>query len=227
VSETAAWRLKQNPYLGIEGRSGLNPSRGRFQIVAVSVVVPHRLAIAAPVRHIIRFRDDHEDSRSRGGFAGDRRCCRPSTTFDARPRASDWGLKIGVLPSGPFDAITDLAGVEVEHTTIIRGPDVRTGVTAILPHPGNLFHEKVPGAVFVGNAFGKLAGSTQVDELGEIETPVRPVARTLVRRTISIRVRNALVRLEVRRVSLSLLTLFNLLWIGVARHLRVAYNCEK
>ncbi|HYW40228.1 MAG TPA: P1 family peptidase [Terriglobales bacterium] len=90
----------------------------------------------------------------------------------ARPRASDLGLKVGVLPTGVLDAITDVAGVEVGHTTIIRGDDVRTGVTAILPHPGNLLREKVPGAVFVGNAFGKLAGSTQVNELGEIETPI-------------------------------------------------------
>jgi D-aminopeptidase len=90
----------------------------------------------------------------------------------ARPRASDLGLKVGVLPTGPLDAITDVAGVEVGQTTIIRGDDIRTGVTAILPHPGNLFREKVPGAVFVGNAFGKLAGSTQVEELGEIETPI-------------------------------------------------------
>ena len=95
-----------------------------------------------------------------------------NTTIDARPRARDLGLKVGVLPTGVLDAITDVAGVEVGHTTIIRGGDVRTGVTAILPHPGNLFREKVPGAVFVGNAFGKLAGSTQVNELGEIETPI-------------------------------------------------------
>src|SRR4029077_11881132 len=94
------------------------------------------------------------------------------TTPVARPRASDLGLKVGILPRGPLNAITDVAGVEVGHTTIIRGEDVRTGVTAILPHPGNLFREKVPGAVFVGNAFGKLAGSTQVNELGEIETPI-------------------------------------------------------
>jgi D-aminopeptidase len=93
-------------------------------------------------------------------------------TAEARPRASDLGLKIGILPAAPLDAITDVAGVEVGHTTIIRGGDVRTGVTAILPHPGNLFREKVPGAVFVGNAFGKLVGSTQVNELGEIETPI-------------------------------------------------------
>jgi len=93
-------------------------------------------------------------------------------TPNARPRASDLGLKVGVLPTGPLDAITDVAGVEVGHTTIIRGEDIRTGVTATLPHSGNLFREKVPGAVFVGNAFGKLVGSTQVEELGEIETPI-------------------------------------------------------
>jgi D-aminopeptidase len=89
-----------------------------------------------------------------------------------RPRASELGLQVGILPSGPLNAITDIAGVAVGHATVIRGNDVRTGVTAILPHPGNLFREKVPGAVFVGNAFGKLLGSTQVEELGEIETPI-------------------------------------------------------
>src|ERR1041384_2713677 len=94
---------------------------------------------------------------------------KPSET---RPRASDLGLKIGVLPAGPLDAITDVAGVEVGHTTINRGDEIHTGVTAVLPHSGNLYREKVPGAVFVGNAFGKLAGSTQVNELGEIETPI-------------------------------------------------------
>jgi D-aminopeptidase len=95
-----------------------------------------------------------------------------NTTSNARPRARDLGLKVGVLPTGALNAISDVAGVEVGQTTIIRGSDVRTGVTAILPHSGNLFREKIPGAVFVGNAFGKLAGSTQVNELGEIETPI-------------------------------------------------------
>jgi D-aminopeptidase len=90
----------------------------------------------------------------------------------ARPRARDIGLKVGVLPTGPLNAITDVEGVRVGHTTLIRRDDIRTGVTAILPHGGNLFQEKVPGAVFTGNAFGKLAGSTQVNELGEIETPI-------------------------------------------------------
>jgi len=89
-----------------------------------------------------------------------------------RPRAREAGVKVGVLPPGPLNAITDVNGVLVGHTTLIRGDNVRTGVTAILPHGGNLFREKVPGAVFVGNGFGKLAGSTQVNELGEIETPI-------------------------------------------------------
>src|ERR1041385_5536144 len=88
-----------------------------------------------------------------------------------RPRAREAGVVVGVLPTGPLNAITDVAGVAIGHTTIVKGDNIRTGVTAILPHGGNLFREKVPGAVFIGNAFGKLAGSTQVNELGEIETP--------------------------------------------------------
>ena len=91
---------------------------------------------------------------------------------DARPRARDLGIAPGVFPPGPLDAITDVAGVRVGHATIIEGDAVRTGVTAIVPHAGNLFQDKVAGAVYVGNAFGKLAGSTQVDELGTIETPI-------------------------------------------------------
>ena len=89
-----------------------------------------------------------------------------------RPRVREAGVKVGVLPPGPRNAITDVSGVLVGHTTLVRGDNIRTGVTAILPHNGNLFREKVPGAVFVGNGFGKLAGSTQVNELGEIETPI-------------------------------------------------------
>src|ERR1019366_10551250 len=85
-----------------------------------------------------------------------------NTASNARPRASDLGLKVGILSTGPVDAITDVAGVEVGHTTIIRGDNIRTGVTAVLPHSCNLYREKVPGAIFVGNGFGKLAGSTQV-----------------------------------------------------------------
>jgi len=95
-----------------------------------------------------------------------------SISSNTRPRASDLGLKVGILPTGRLDAITDVAGVEVGHTTIISGDNIRTGVTAVLPHSGNLYREKVPGAVFVGNGFGKLTGFTQVDEMGEIETPI-------------------------------------------------------
>jgi D-aminopeptidase len=95
-----------------------------------------------------------------------------TATSNTRPRASDLGLKVGVLPTGRLNAITDVAGVEVGHTTIISGNNIRAGVTAVLPHSGNLYREKVPGAIFVGNGFGKLTGSTQVDEMGEIETPI-------------------------------------------------------
>jgi D-aminopeptidase len=91
---------------------------------------------------------------------------------EARPRARDIGLAPGVFEPGPRNAITDVTGVTVGHATIIQGDNVRTGVTVVVPHQGNVFQDKVPGAVFVGNAFGKLAGSTQVDELGTIETPV-------------------------------------------------------
>lgn len=89
-----------------------------------------------------------------------------------RPRVRDVGIKVGILPTGKLNSITDVAGVKVGHTTIIKGESIRTGVTAVLPHDGNIFREKVPGAVFVGNGYGKLMGSTQVDELGEIETPI-------------------------------------------------------
>jgi D-aminopeptidase len=91
---------------------------------------------------------------------------------DGRPRARDLGIRPGVFDPGPLNAITDVEGVLVGHTTVVEGDRVRTGVTAILPHGGNLFQEKVAGAVLVGNAFGKLAGSTQVEELGTIETPI-------------------------------------------------------
>jgi D-aminopeptidase len=91
---------------------------------------------------------------------------------DSRPRVRDLGVQVGVLPPGPRNAITDVAGVKVGQTTLIRGDNIRTGVTAILPHGGNLYKERVPGAVFLGNAYGKLAGSTQVNEMGEIETPI-------------------------------------------------------
>jgi D-aminopeptidase len=89
-----------------------------------------------------------------------------------RPRARDLGVAPGVFPPGPLNAITDVAAVRVGHLTIIEGEGVRTGVTAVLPHGGNVFQDKVAGGIFVGNAFGKLAGSTQVEELGTIETPI-------------------------------------------------------
>jgi D-aminopeptidase len=95
-----------------------------------------------------------------------------TSTAQDRPRARDLGVAPGVLSPGPLNAITDVDGVRVGHSTIIEGDRVRTGVTAIVPHGGNVFQDKVAGAVFVGNAFGKLAGSTQVNELGTIETPI-------------------------------------------------------
>jgi D-aminopeptidase len=91
---------------------------------------------------------------------------------EARPRARDIGLAPGVFEPGAKNSITDVAGVSVGHATLNQGDAIRTGVTVIVPHQGNVFQDKVPGAVFVGNAFGKLAGSTQVDELGTIETPI-------------------------------------------------------
>src|SRR5688572_27862800 len=87
-----------------------------------------------------------------------------------RPR--EYGIRIGVLPTGTLNSITDVAGVTVGHTTVISGKAIRTGVTAILPHAGNIFQQKVPAAIYVGNGFGKLAGITQVKELGNLETPI-------------------------------------------------------
>ncbi len=87
-------------------------------------------------------------------------------------RFRELGVELGVFRPGPLNAITDVAGVGVGHVTLIEGDNVHTGVTAILPHKDNLFQEKVPGAFFMGNGFGKFAGSTQVEELGQIETPI-------------------------------------------------------
>ena len=87
-------------------------------------------------------------------------------------RVREYGIQIGVLPTGSFNAITDVSGVKVGQTTLIRGDSIRTGVTAILPHDGNIFQEKVPAAIYVGNGFGKLTGMTQVMELGNLESPV-------------------------------------------------------
>lgn len=98
--------------------------------------------------------------------------CSLSVFAQSRGRVRDFGLKIGVLPTGALNAITDVKGVKVGHVTLNTGTAVRTGVTAILPHGDNIFQQKVPAAIFSGNGFGKLAGSTQVEELGNIETPV-------------------------------------------------------
>ena len=84
----------------------------------------------------------------------------------------EWGFPTGIFETGRYNAITDVPGVTVGHVTLIEGDSVRTGVTAIVPHQGNIFRQKVPAAIYVGNGFGKLAGVTQVNELGNIETPV-------------------------------------------------------
>jgi D-aminopeptidase len=91
---------------------------------------------------------------------------------EPNPRARLAGITFGILPTGRLNAITDVAGVKVGHATLIEGVAVRTGVTAILPHGGNLYQDKVPAGFAVGNAYGKFMGSTQVEELGEIETPI-------------------------------------------------------
>jgi D-aminopeptidase len=96
----------------------------------------------------------------------------PQQTAEPRPRARDLGIRPGIYEPGALNAITDVPGVRVGHATIIEGENIRTGVTAIVPHEGNLYREKVAAAIHVFNAFGKLVGSTQVDELGQLETPV-------------------------------------------------------
>ena len=89
-----------------------------------------------------------------------------------RPRAREAGILIGILPTGPLNAITDVAGVSVGHKTLIEGSNIRTGVTAVLPHSGNLYQDKVPAGFAVGNGYGKFMGSTQIEELGELESPI-------------------------------------------------------
>ncbi|HET9066460.1 MAG TPA: P1 family peptidase [Gemmatimonadales bacterium] len=96
----------------------------------------------------------------------------PAHAQTERPRVRDLGLRPGVLPTGPLNAITDVGGVRVGQVTITAGDSINSGVTAILPHGGNVFLQRVPAAVHIGNAFGKLVGSTQVNELGELETPI-------------------------------------------------------
>jgi D-aminopeptidase len=91
---------------------------------------------------------------------------------EERPRMREFGIKTGILNPGKWNAITDVEGIKVGHVTLIEGQNIRTGVTAILPHDGNLYQEKVPGAVYVANGYGKLTGALQVEELGTIETPI-------------------------------------------------------
>jgi D-aminopeptidase len=95
-----------------------------------------------------------------------------SAQEESRGRARDFGIEPGILTPGKWNAITDVKGVAVGHTTLIKGDSIRTGVTVVLPHQGNIFQEKVPAAVFVGNGFGKAIGFTQIEELGNIETPI-------------------------------------------------------
>jgi D-aminopeptidase len=92
--------------------------------------------------------------------------------LSAQTRMRDYGVETGIFKPGKNNAITDVAGIKVGHKTIINGEDIRTGVTAIIPHDANLFKLKTPAAIYVGNGFGKLAGYTQVKELGNIETPI-------------------------------------------------------
>lgn len=94
------------------------------------------------------------------------------TAAEQRPRARDVGVVIGTMSPGPHNAITDVAGVGIGHATLVEGTRLHTGVTAIVPHAGNMYRQRVPAAIVVGNGFGKLAGITQVQELGELETPI-------------------------------------------------------
>jgi D-aminopeptidase len=89
-----------------------------------------------------------------------------------RPRARQAGVVTGILPPGPLDAITDVDGVRVGHATLIEGEAIRSGVTVVVPHAGNVFRAKVPAAVFVANGFGKMTGISQLRELGTLETPI-------------------------------------------------------
>ena len=99
-------------------------------------------------------------------------CSLPTIAQEKRGRARDFNIHTGILNTGKWNAITDVPGVKVGHSTIVKDNNIRTGVTAIIPHDGNLFQEKVPAAVYVGNGFGKMMGISQIAELGNIETPI-------------------------------------------------------
>lgn len=96
----------------------------------------------------------------------------PAISSEERPRVREFGIQTGILNPGKWNAITDVEGIKVGHLTLIRGNNIRTGVTAVLPHSGNIYQEKVPAAVYVANGYGKLTGTTQIEELGNIETPI-------------------------------------------------------
>ena len=98
--------------------------------------------------------------------------CTSATAQEERPRAREAGVVVGIFDTGTNNAITDVDGVLVGHETLIRGDDIRTGVTAIIPAPGNLYTHPIPAWVHVGNGYGKLIGETQIREFGEIETPI-------------------------------------------------------
>lgn len=134
-----------------------NPDRASVPVVNATKVLAER--------SIAKFRELETAAAAAAGAAG-------GAGEPNRCRARDTGLSIGVLPTGSLNSITDVAGVRVGHVTVNEGESVRTGVTAVLPHGGNLFQEKVAAAVYVGNGFGKLTGTTQIEELGNLETPI-------------------------------------------------------
>ncbi len=123
-----------------------------------------------------------------------------SQETEARPRARDIGIEVGVFRPGTHNAITDVSGVRVGQTTVIEGDRVRTGVTAILPHGGNPYRSRVPAAIHVGNGFGKLLGVTQVRELGELETPILLTCTLCVWRAADAMVEWMLARDDMERV---------------------------
>jgi D-aminopeptidase len=125
----------------------------------------------------------------------------PPARAQARVRARDLGVAPGIFQPGVNNAITDVAGVKVGHATIVSGDSIHTGVTAILPHGGNLYFDRVPAAVHVGNAFGKLVGSTQVKELGELETPILLTCTLCVWRAADAMVAELLAQPGMERVS--------------------------
>src|SRR5712692_10032854 len=163
-SVARCWALNPIAFQISSGSKQMRKHNSRIVLaVLVMFVVMSGTAITLTERNSVRA----------DALNADERLTPPSqASANARPRPREAGVVVGILPTGPLNSITDVDGVIVGHLTVVKDGNVRTGATAILPHGGNLFREKVPGAVFIGNAFGKLAGSTQVNELGEIETPI-------------------------------------------------------